>query len=245
MHPEPHVGDASPAPAAGATADTFEHEPAWSPATPDFVAAMEAREQAAPATPITAAAESAAEETGPVFELSGDLPPAADPIADFVLTNESLLEIEAAGEQLSILDEALAEVDLGAAGVDADLAPVLNFEAAPEPVVEAPPPPAPLPVAEPDPVVPPPAAAAPPVAAQTPAAWTATVAPSFRSKPAPLGTPVAAAQAAAATPVVAGTPVVPAAPAVSNSARTVEALEKMLRQINSRRLELASEYSPS
>ena len=159
-------------------------------------------------------------ETGPVFELSGE-PPAAP------------------------VFEAIPEIEVESDPLPASMAPRFDFDA-------------PVPVA-------PPAAIAAEAAAPPASTLFAVSAPVAAPEMAvPLPAPVAAAPAPAAAPpepVAAPMPifapasfVTPPAPAAqpassravkSKSKRHVAALEKMLRQIASRRLELASQYRSS
>lgn len=207
VHPQPDISEvasqfaheaAEPVPAA--PVETFESEPAWNAATPDFVAAMET---AAAEPAVMHEPESAGTEA---FALSAELAPAA-PLEDFALMSTPFAVVETAADQraLDLADVTPAEATTPHVGV----AQVLNFET---------PPPAPSAPAVPQ----------PPAPAPTPS-------PIFARVAAP---PVAA-------PVVPPPAPVRAKAKPAKSVKTVAALERMLRGIESRRAQIASEYRPS
>ena len=218
-HPEPQVSERASAITTPAPIETFEHAPLTSSDAPDFLAAMEARMHVEPAIP------EAVVETGPVFELSGE-PPAAT------------------------VFEAIAEVEIESEPLPASIAPKFDFDALPP---KAPPIPAAPPVAAAPSV---PVGPTHPVAASVAGARPAPVAAA--PVPAPVASAAAPTPAAASMPVFVppAMPTPPTQPAPagksffsrgskSKSKKTVAALEKMLRQVGSRKLEVASEYRSS
>jgi hypothetical protein len=226
-HPEPQIADVL-APAAAIEAAPVEPELAWTSAATDFVAALEA-------THITPAAVPESEPQGLAFALSAELPAAVE-ADDFAFMSEPVAAIEQAADQPSMIDQFRAAPD--APTVALGTAQVLNFEAPPAPApafVVVAPPPAPFTALVPEVAAPPPAS---PIVAPTPAiqveAQTKTIppnvfAPMVAEPPAELLKPAPKA----------------ASPLLKKKNRNVAALEKMLRRIASRRLELASEYQPS
>ncbi|HUL75512.1 MAG TPA: tetratricopeptide repeat protein [Vicinamibacterales bacterium] len=237
-HPQPDVSEVAMHPVVPEPppADLGEHASAWSAANPDFLAAVEASAAAADAAPVEAPPPGVEE-----FALSGDVPQAA-PMADFALMSEPAVEIESAVDQFPALDfVAQAPADYEPPMVE-QAGPALDFdtpELVPEPVV---------PVEHPAPIV-----QAPPVVEVAPVASAFVAHPVPATQPTPTAPPSPFADIAAAVQQPATVVKAPAKPAgkaakggakgtAKPSAKAVLALEKMLRQINSRRAQVASEY---